>query len=122
MLLMAKRKNPAAVQLGKRGASARMKKLTPEQRSAVAKNAASARWAKPVTQADLKRQSTLQAAEWETDRVAQMGAEDINTRLAGGATMEPGKLVFDKKLKMATARHAVPVVATKRSKRPAKEK
>jgi hypothetical protein len=32
-----------------------------------------------------------------------MGAEDINVRLADGAAMTPGKLTFDKKLKMATA-------------------
>jgi hypothetical protein len=45
---MAKKKNPAAVQLGRRGAKARMKKLTPEQRIEVAKKAAAARWgAKP---------------------------------------------------------------------------
>jgi hypothetical protein len=43
---MAKRKNPAAVALGKRGAKARMKKLTPEKRSEVAKKAVAARWAK----------------------------------------------------------------------------
>lgn len=36
---MAKRKNPAAVALGKRGAKIRMKKLTPEQRSAIARKA-----------------------------------------------------------------------------------
>jgi hypothetical protein len=41
---MAKRKNPAAVALGKRGAKARLTKLTPEQRSDVAKKAAAARW------------------------------------------------------------------------------
>jgi hypothetical protein len=40
----ARKKNSAAVELGKRGAKARMKKLTPEQRSAVAKNAAEVRW------------------------------------------------------------------------------
>jgi hypothetical protein len=40
---MAKKKNAAAVQLGKRGAKARMDKMTPEQRAAVAKNA-TARW------------------------------------------------------------------------------
>jgi hypothetical protein len=39
-----KRKNPAAVALGKRSAKARMKKLTPEQRSEYARNAAMARW------------------------------------------------------------------------------
>lgn len=43
---MAKRKNPAAVALGKRGAKARLKKLTPEKRTEVAKKAAAARWAK----------------------------------------------------------------------------
>jgi hypothetical protein len=41
---MAKRKNPMAVALGKRGGKARMKKLTPEQRSEVARTAAAARW------------------------------------------------------------------------------
>jgi hypothetical protein len=43
---MAKKKNPAAVALGKRGAKARMKKLTPEKRTEVAKTAAAARWKK----------------------------------------------------------------------------
>jgi hypothetical protein len=47
---MAEEKNPAAVALGKLGASkggkARAAKLTPEQRSAIAKKAAEARWAK----------------------------------------------------------------------------
>ena len=43
---MPKRKNPAAVALGKRGAKARLKKLSPEKRSEVAKKAAAARWDK----------------------------------------------------------------------------
>jgi hypothetical protein len=43
---MAKRKNPAAVQLGRRGAKARMSKMTPEARSEVGKKAAAARWEK----------------------------------------------------------------------------
>ena len=72
---------------GKASGKARMEKLTPEQRVAVAKTAAAARWAKPVTQEDLKRQSALQVAEWTADRVAQMGAEDIKSRLAGGAAI-----------------------------------
>jgi hypothetical protein len=38
------KKNAAAVQLGRRGAKARMEKLTPEQRSAIAKKAAADRW------------------------------------------------------------------------------
>ena len=107
---------------GKASGKARMEKLTPEQRVAVAKTAAAARWAKPVTQEDLKRQSAFQAAEWTADRVAQMGAEDIKSRLAGGAAMKPGKLTFDKRLKMAKAakkapaRPSVPVVAAKKSK------
>ena len=46
MVLMAKRKNPAAVALGKRSAKARMKKLTPEKRSEVARIAVTARWKK----------------------------------------------------------------------------
>jgi hypothetical protein len=41
-----KRKNPAAVALGKRSAAGRMKKLTPEQRSAIARHAVGVRWAK----------------------------------------------------------------------------
>ncbi len=43
-------KNPAAVALGRlgglKGGKARAKKLTPEQRSEIAKKAARARWAK----------------------------------------------------------------------------
>jgi hypothetical protein len=107
---------------GKASGKARMEKLTPEQRVAVAKTAAAARWAKPVTQEDLRRQSVLQVAEWTADRVAQMGAEDINTRLAGGAAVKPGKLTFDRKLKMAktakpaAARPSVTAVAAKKRK------
>ena len=85
-----------------------MEKLTPEQRAAVARTAAAARWAKPVTQTDLKQQSALQDAEWTADRVAQKGAEDIDTRLAGGAPLNPGKLTFDKKQKRATASKKAP--------------
>jgi hypothetical protein len=47
---MAEEKNPAAVALGKLGASkggkARAEKLTPERRKEIAKKAAEARWAK----------------------------------------------------------------------------
>ena len=107
---------------GKASGKARMEKLTPEQRAAVARTAAAARWAKPVTQTDLKRQSALQDAEWTADRLAQMGAEDIDARLAGGAEVKPGKLRFDKKQKRAAAAKmaptgpSVPVVAPKKSK------
>jgi hypothetical protein len=107
---------------GKASGKARMEKLTPEQRVAIAKTAAAARWAKPVTQADLKRQSELQVAEWTADRAAQMGAEDIKARLDSGAEVKPGKLTFDKKLKMATpakkapARPSATRAAAKKSK------
>ena len=47
---MAEEKNPAAVELGRRGGlkggKARAAKLTPEERSEIAKKAAQARWAK----------------------------------------------------------------------------
>jgi hypothetical protein len=47
---MAKKKNPHAVALGRVGGrksgKARMEKLTPEQRSDIARNAVQARWAK----------------------------------------------------------------------------
>jgi hypothetical protein len=49
-LCMAEEKNPAAVALGKLGASkggkARAEKLSPERRKEIAKKAAEARWAK----------------------------------------------------------------------------
>jgi hypothetical protein len=45
-----KQKNPAAVELGRlgglKGGKARAEKLTPEQRSEIAKKAAAARWKK----------------------------------------------------------------------------
>jgi len=110
---------------GKASGKARMEKLTPEQRKAVARTAAAARWAKPVSQADLKRQSVLQDAEWTADRVAQMGAEDIDARLTGGAAVKPGKLTFDKRQKRAVAKKApaspsVPAKPAKKSKSPSK--
>ncbi|MEM7441593.1 MAG: RNA-binding protein [Pseudomonadota bacterium] len=37
-------KDPAAVSMGKKGGAARAKKLTPEQRSEIAKKAAAKRW------------------------------------------------------------------------------
>jgi hypothetical protein len=41
------KKNPAAVQLGRRGGKATARKLTKEQRKESARKAAQARWAKP---------------------------------------------------------------------------
>ena len=44
--LMAKRKNPAAVALGRKGGKTTAKRLTAAERSASAKKAAAARWGK----------------------------------------------------------------------------
>ena len=41
-----KRKNPAAVMLGRKGGCARMKKMTAEERTKLAQQAAQARWGK----------------------------------------------------------------------------
>lgn len=43
--LMAKKKDPAAVSLGKKGGRARTQQMTPEQRRDLARKAAQARWA-----------------------------------------------------------------------------
>ena len=42
-------KNPAAVELGRKGGKARASKLTPEQRADIARTAAKARWHKDET-------------------------------------------------------------------------
>ncbi len=44
LLGMAKKKNPAAVELGRKGGKARAAALTPEQRKASASKAGRARW------------------------------------------------------------------------------
>jgi hypothetical protein len=60
---MAKRKNPAAVALGKRGAKARMTKLTPGKRSEVARTAAAARWKdKPAAGAKVRAKKAKKRA------------------------------------------------------------
>ena len=46
IMLMAKKKNPAAVALGRKGGKARKKALTQEQLSDAARKAVQARWAK----------------------------------------------------------------------------
>jgi hypothetical protein len=44
--VMAKKKNPAAVELGRRGGKTSAKKLTEEERKEKARKAAQARWTK----------------------------------------------------------------------------
>jgi hypothetical protein len=48
---MARKKDPAAVSLGRKGGKATAKRLTPEERTKAARKAAAARWgkAKPAT-------------------------------------------------------------------------
>jgi hypothetical protein len=43
---MAKKKDPAAVKLGRKGGLARAKKLTKERQSEIGRNAVMARWAR----------------------------------------------------------------------------
>jgi hypothetical protein len=58
---MAKKKNPAAVALGKLGGTARAKSLSPAERSRSARTAALAR-AKQLTKAERRRIATKAAA------------------------------------------------------------
>ena len=44
---MGKRKNRAAAAMGRKGGKSRMRQLTPEERQALARRAAEARWRKP---------------------------------------------------------------------------
>jgi len=46
MYLHMKRKDPAAVDLGRKGGRARMKAMTSEERTKLARQAANARWVK----------------------------------------------------------------------------
>jgi hypothetical protein len=105
---------------GKASGKALMEKLTPEKRAAVAKNAAAARWAKPVTQADLQRQAALQADERSAGRAAQTGAEKIRPGLAEGTPVAPGEPTFDKKLiitaEKTNARVKVLAIPSKKNK------
>ncbi len=72
---MVKKKNAAAVALGRRGAKARLTKLTPEKRSDVARTAATARWknkvpvidGKPASEPLAPAQSSKLAAKAATD-------------------------------------------------------
>ena len=44
-------KNPAAVELGRKGGAARAKSMSPERRAEIAKKAAASRWKSKSTQA-----------------------------------------------------------------------
>jgi hypothetical protein len=49
-MTMKKEKDPNAVALGRKGGKARLQKMTPEQRSDIARKAVKARWAKAKKQ------------------------------------------------------------------------
>ena len=78
--MMAKRKNPAAVALGKRGAKARLKKLSPEKRTEVAKKAAAARWRKPAAKPKKARGQRRRGNECQSTSAATPGGIGSNGR------------------------------------------
>jgi hypothetical protein len=49
-MTMKKEKDPNAVALGRKGGKARLQKMTPEQRSDIARKAVKARWARAKKQ------------------------------------------------------------------------
>jgi hypothetical protein len=55
-MLVAKKKNPAAVALGRKGGKARAKKLTPEEMSEQNRKAVQARWEKYRAKQDQQKQ------------------------------------------------------------------
>jgi len=89
---------------GKASAKARMIKLTQEQRVAVARKAAAARWAKPATQADVQAQSTSQEDAWidARSRVTQREVENIDPSVADGDIGIPAVSINDVALGMET--------------------
>jgi RNA polymerase-interacting CarD/CdnL/TRCF family regulator len=57
-----------------------------------------------VTQSDLRALSALQSAEFAASRAMQKASLEIEARLAHGAIIEVGNLVFDDDRKMARTR------------------
>ena len=60
---MRKKKNAAAVALGRKGGEASARRLTYEQRREKARNAARAKWAKNKIQSDARRQARTRAGQ-----------------------------------------------------------
>jgi len=86
-MMTRKRKNPAAVTLGKRSAAGRMEKLTPEQRKVIAAHAAAVRWGQP----QIEGQSVTQTLE----RLGELRLEIIKRRKANGEkrkTWDPAQI------------------------------
>jgi hypothetical protein len=53
-----------------------------------------------ITQAEIARVSTLQAAAWQAEKAAQRAAMKLEARLKAGWAVEPGPLHFDSELGM----------------------
>jgi hypothetical protein len=54
-----------------------------------------------VSQDELRKLAELQAAEWRIGQSLAVMALEVQARIAHGATVEDGPLVFDRDLKMA---------------------
>ena len=54
-----------------------------------------------ITQNELRELAALQDAEWLASRVSQKASMDLEARIAHGATIEPGLLMWDAERNMA---------------------
>lgn len=92
MAINAKKKNPAAVALGrkggKKGGPARAAKLTPAQRSESARKAVQARWAKGKTGTDYR---VLKRKDMGVNKVGQSRKEEINEAATATAVFDTSK-------------------------------
>ena len=100
---MAKRKDPAAVQLGRRGGKARLKKMTAAERSKVAKMGAAARWLKPAAPKKEGKRMAVQKVRISALHLDFQPAENLDDekvlfyieKLKSGEALEPVTVCFD---------------------------
>jgi hypothetical protein len=72
------RKDPAAVALGRRGGKARLKTMTKEQRTRVARDAARARWARrPETAQELTSVLSAMPCDLSFDEIIAEDPSDL---------------------------------------------
>lgn len=88
-----RKKNPAAVTLGKRSAAARMKKLTPAQRKAIAKHAAQVRWGDPKAREQMAERLRNTQPDAEKLRASRRAFSDpkVRQRIAEAYRSKRGK-------------------------------
>lgn len=96
-------KNPAAVELGRKGGKARVKNQTPEQRRESARKAAEARWAKLKSLADEITAKTTALEKKSRQykparRGAKLSASDIRAFERRGEAYERRSAVRSKKI------------------------